>query len=113
MLEECSHCGLCKAGCPVFAVLREETRGPRGKALLIKKGLLSSILYGCTLCKACEQECPAGVELGARIREARGRLAERGLETKANRRMIERIREFGNPFGRVEEGEMPKELYCC
>lgn len=113
MLEGCSHCGLCKAGCPVFAVLREETRGPRGKALLIEKDFPSEVLYECTLCKGCERECPAGVELGSRIREARERLVKQGLETEANRRMIVHIREFGNPFGQVREGEMPKELYCC
>ncbi len=111
MLEKCSRCGLCKANCPVFKALLTETSGPRGKAILIKRDVPDKVFYQCTLCKACKVECPAGINLG--LEKMRERLVENGIETDANKKMIENIRKFGNPFGKVEKGKIPKELYCC
>lgn len=112
-LEKCSLCGLCKANCPVYNAVLKETAGPRGKAILIKKGILNEIFYICSLCKSCDIECPAGIELSKEIRNMRDYLVREGKETEANKAMIDNIRKFGNPFGKVEEGKIPKELYCC
>jgi glycolate oxidase iron-sulfur subunit len=111
MLEKCSLCGLCKANCPVFKVLRTETVGPRGKAILSKKGVLDEVFYKCTLCKACTVECPLGVDL--ELEKTRVELVEKRIETEASKKMIKNIRKYGNPFGKVEKGKIPKELYCC
>jgi hypothetical protein len=35
------------------------------------------------------------------------------LETESNKKMIENVRAYGNPFGKVEEGKIPEKLYCC
>jgi len=112
-LEKCSLCGLCKAYCPVYNALLSETAGPRGKAILIKKEIPDKIFYNCSLCKSCDNECPAGIELTKEIREMRERLAAEGKETEANKAMIENVRKFGNPFGSIEKGKIPKKLYCC
>jgi len=112
-LEKCFNCGLCKANCPVYKVILKETVSPRGKSILLKKDVLDKIFYLCTLCKACERECPAQVRLSEVIREAREMLVENNMETEANKKMIDNIRKFGNPFGKLEKGKIPKELYCC
>lgn len=112
-LEKCSLCGLCKAYCPVYNVILSETNGPRGKAILIKKNISDEIFYTCSLCKSCDKECPAGIELSREIRNRREHLVGEGKETNANREMIENIRKFGNPFGKIAKGEIPKKLYCC
>ncbi len=112
-LEKCSLCGLCKAYCPVYNVILNETVGPRGKAILIKKGIVDEIFYICSLCRSCDKECPAGIELSREIRDMRERLVMEKRETNANKEMIENIRKFGNPFGKIGKGEIPKKIYCC
>ena len=112
-LKRCSLCGLCKENCPVFKLIIEETVSPRGKAILLKKEILDKVFYMCTLCRSCEKICPAGVKLTDVFREARGNLVENGIETDKNIEMIKNIREFGNPFGKIEKGMKIRELFCC
>lgn len=112
-LEKCFHCGLCKANCPVYKVLLRETVSPRGKSILMQNEMLSDVFYLCTLCKACDQKCPADVEVSEEIRNSRKELVEKGIETKANKEMIENIRKYGNPFGKIEKGKIPDKMYCC
>ena len=40
-------------------------------------------------------------------------LVEKGIETEKNKEMIKNIREFGNPFGKLEKDKKIKELFCC
>jgi hypothetical protein len=35
------------------------------------------------------------------------------VETDANREMIANVRRYGNPFGPLRPGEIPKKLTCC
>lgn len=112
-LENCSNCGICKSTCPVFKVLLEETKGARGKAALIKKDVLDEVYYVCSLCGACKISCPAGIDLPEEIKKMRQEMVEINVETKANKVMIKNIREHGNPYGKVEKGKIPKDLYCC
>lgn len=111
ILEGCVRCGLCKGVCPVFRALHEEVSSPRGKAIMLKKGFIDKIVFDCTLCKACENNCPAGVKLCDAFRKARLVLSESGKESKENKEMIKNIREYGNPFGK--EAGKSKKLYCC
>lgn len=111
---KCIKCGLCKMKCPVYFVMREEMAAPRGILTLKEKNVFKELfVYACTLCGSCEKECPVGVEIIKEIIEARERSVESGFETEANKRMIENIRKYGNPFGDIKKGEIPKELYCC
>jgi len=43
----------------------------------------------------------------------RNLLTEENVQTKENEKMISKIREFGNPFGKIAKGKIPKKLYCC
>lgn len=109
--DKCMECGLCKNTCPAYKALMKETTSPRGKAILIKERIKDEIFYMCTLCKACEKNCPLGLDLG--LKEYREELIRNGVETEASKKMIENIRKHGNPFGIVEKGKTPKDLYCC
>jgi len=109
--EKCVKCGFCRACCPVFKVNLTEVDSPRGKAILAQKDILSPLFYDCTLCKACKEFCPLKLDIDAsKIRE---KLVKQGITTERNEKMIQNLREFGNPFGKVEEGKKPKDLYCC
>lgn len=114
MLKECSNCGFCKTSCPVFKVLLDETVSARGRAWLIKKEVLAkNVFYQCSLCGMCEKKCPAGIKLCDEIIKVRKKLVKKKGETEANKKMMEKVRKYGNPFGKVEKGKVPKELYCC
>jgi hypothetical protein len=47
------------------------------------------------------------------MKKLRSYLEKENLQTDTNKEMIENIRKFGNPFGKLEEGKIPKKLYCC
>lgn len=111
ILENCVRCGLCKGVCPVFKVLHEEVNSPRGKTIMLNKGIVDKVVFDCTLCKACENNCPEGLKLCEAFRKARMILSESGKESKENKEMIKNIKEFGNPFGK-DAGKSGK-LYCC
>ncbi|MFH1210475.1 MAG: (Fe-S)-binding protein [archaeon] len=109
--KKCTECGLCKNACPVYRAAKRESVSPRGKAMLIKQDVKHGVFYGCTLCKACEVACPLNLDLG--LKEWRVELVKSGIETEAGKKMIENVRQYGNPFGKVEKGKVPKDLYCC
>ena len=109
----CTLCGICKFSCPTYKIFFDESISPRGKATMLKKGLPSKYFYLCTLCKACEETCILkNIDVVEKIRDFRKELVDIGMTTGANERMIKNIREFGNPFGKVEPGKKV-ELYCC
>ncbi len=107
----CIECGLCREVCPVFTVLRQEPVSPRGLAILAKQATPSTVFFQCTLCRACRVACPVGHDPAGEA--TRADLVRQGTETEANRLMITNIRQYGNPFGPLEEGQVPKSLTCC
>lgn len=107
----CIHCGLCRESCPVFTIIRQEHISPRGLALLQEQKIASVVFYECTLCRACRVVCP--VEHDPSGEKIRAELVRQGIETEVNQIMVANIREYGNPFGKLAEGEIPKTLYCC
>ncbi len=106
----CVQCGMCKT-CSVYLAELLESTGARGRAVL--HGRLDDLeaFYSCTLCKACDEACPAGITLSEEILRKRKELVSKGIETEANRKMIENVRRYGNPFGKPE-GKIT-EWYCC
>lgn len=113
-IEVCVLCGMCRSRCPVFKALLSESASPRGMAIYMEKKLKDLVFWEkCTQCRACDRACPMNAELSKKIREYRRRLIKEGVETEGNKRMMENVRKYGNPFGRSEEGRSPKELYCC
>ncbi|RLI67199.1 hypothetical protein DRO91_10530 [Candidatus Heimdallarchaeota archaeon] len=99
--KKCVECGLCKNDCPVYRALLRETVSPRGKAKLIKKEMAENIMFLCTLCGACTQNCPYNIDL--EIEKMREKIAEEGNDPEANKRLIKRIRKNGNPYVPTEE----------
>jgi heterodisulfide reductase subunit C len=77
------------------------------------KASVENGLYFCTTCKNCYENCPLEINLPDIIRKFREISVKNEITTEINKKMIENIRKFGNPFGEVKEGEIPKELYCC
>ncbi len=117
----CINCGACLNFCPVFHQIGRNY----GSKYLGSKGIIfagfsesfkkavDSNCFSCTSCMACYQNCPVKINLPELMKKLRGYLEKENLQTGVNKEMIENIREFGNPFGKTEEGKIPKRLYCC
>lgn len=80
MADRCVQCGLCLPHCPTYRLDATEAESPRGRIAYVKAlatGLLPSSSIGdlhldhCLGCRRCESVCPAGVEYGALLAEAR------------------------------------------
>ena len=85
-LDPCVHCGFCLQNCPTYRETHVEGDSPRGRILLLR-GLeegtlgitepdLALHLNRCLGCRACEPVCPAGVEYGMALENARHMLSE-------------------------------------
>jgi len=117
----CLNCGACLNFCPVFNQIGRnygvKYLGSRG---IIFAGLtegaekaFSGNCFACTLCSACFENCPVRIDLPRLMKGLRNLLTEENVQTKENEEMISKIREFGNPFGKIAKGKIPKKLYCC
>jgi len=117
----CINCGACLNFCPVFHQIARNY----GDKYLGSKGVIFAGLsenyqkaveancFACTLCSACFENCPVKIDLPRLMKKLRSFMEKENLQTKENQEMIEKIRQFGNPFGKLEEGKIPKKLYCC
>lgn len=81
--------------------------------MLLKEDVKDEVFFACTLCKSCTTACPLGLELDKDFRKHRAKLEKVNKTTKPNRLLIDNVRKYGNPFGKVEEGKIPKRLFCC
>lgn len=82
---DCVHCGMCLESCPTYELTGEEQHSPRGRVHLIKsvaEGKLSvneqfmDPVFACLDCRACTTACPADVNVGGLIEEARGQIRQ-------------------------------------
>ena len=71
-LSKCVRCGNCKAICPIYEETATEAMGTRGRLALLRglaSGLIASSpalnerIFSCTLCGACSNLCPPGVDI--------------------------------------------------
>ena len=109
-VEKCIQCGICRVNCPFFKLILKESVSPRGLTLLAKKQIATPAFYYCTLCKACEQECPLEINITEAVIELREKLKQT-KETKANRRMISNLKAYRTPYGKIENNEKPTTYY--
>ncbi len=120
----CINCGACLNFCPVYHQITNRYgsklsgySGARGVLFsLFSEGLEETFDNGaffCTMCLTCKENCPAEIDLPGMVKKLRQKLADKGIEPPTVKEMIENINKFGNPFGEVKEGTMPKNLYCC
>ena len=86
-LLACVHCGFCLPVCPTYEILAEENDSPRGRIYLMRalaegrseaSDAYDLHIGRCLGCRACETACPAGVEYGALLEQARDRSAGAG-----------------------------------
>ncbi|OGQ57373.1 MAG: hypothetical protein A3J24_00020 [Deltaproteobacteria bacterium RIFCSPLOWO2_02_FULL_53_8] len=85
-INKCVRCGTCRSICPTFRVVNREAASARGKLALIdaymKGGIPLSETYlkhikECTLCGACRDSCPNGVDTLGIITAARADAVEK------------------------------------
>jgi len=83
--KKCVRCGQCRAVCPVFAEIKNETAAPRGQVFLVQALRDGEIqpspkvldkLGNCLLCETCSQDCPSGIEVHRFVAAARSFVAE-------------------------------------
>ncbi len=99
IIAGCMKCGLCKADCPVYKIMREETYSPRGKLLILDSGIFDPIFFSCCNCEACEKACPVGIKLNEAFRKARVVVVEQGKEGKI-KQILKNVQETGNIYGK-------------
>ncbi|WP_408640735.1 (Fe-S)-binding protein [Salipaludibacillus keqinensis] len=82
---DCVHCGLCLEACPTYEITGQEQHSPRGRVHLIKSVAEGKLevnerfmdpVFTCLDCRACETACPADVQVGGLIEEARGQIRQ-------------------------------------
>jgi glycolate oxidase iron-sulfur subunit len=82
---DCVHCGMCLESCPTYEQTGQEQHSPRGRVHLIKsvaEGRLEvneqfmDPVFQCLDCRACTTACPADVDVGGLIEEARGQIRQ-------------------------------------
>ena len=85
---QCIRCGLCSYSCPSYRARLTQANSPRGRVALLRAAIQGELeigkdfadrFYGCTLCAACDQVCPSGVEVEQILIAAREELAQRDL----------------------------------
>src|SRR3989344_6808500 len=97
--EKCMQCGRCNNFCPVLRDVRKEQFSPRGMTVLLDEGFFESIVYKCTLCKACEESCPIELKLCDAFLKARQVLVIQKQQPKENKVLVKNFESSGNPFG--------------
>jgi len=105
IVEKCIKCGRCNLLCPVLKVMREEQYSPRGQTIMLDNGNFEKIIYNCTLCKACEKQCPLNLKLCDAIIKARQVLVEQKKEINENKEMAKNLDKIGNIYGIKEKKE--------
>ncbi|MFH0870840.1 MAG: (Fe-S)-binding protein [archaeon] len=108
-LMNCNRCGICNLTCPIYQVALSEVASSRFKAVLAKKGELSSVFFLCTLCSGCIAGCPAKVIVDCFQRRAE--LVKSGKEPRVNKVMRENIARHGNPFGDISKQKKVRQYY--
>ena len=121
----CSECGRCQEVCPAYQSgaplspkllimnLRDNLK-ERGHALTagasngaLKKALVGEVitddvLWACTTCFACDQECPLFIEHVAPIADMRRRLVIEGRMDKMLQDALANLGRYGNSFGQSD-----------
>ena len=101
MTEKCVLCGICRSYCPVYRTTLKETDSPRTKAFFANSKRNDAVFFKCTLCGNCTNKCPYGAEIN--VAKIRANMVNQGITTEANKKIVETIKETGNPYKAKEE----------
>ncbi|EMR06864.1 Lactate utilization protein A [Bhargavaea cecembensis DSE10] len=101
LLTDCMRCGFCLPACPTYLMTdQDEAHSPRGRISLMKAlrdgqvlwdGSIEDSLDVCLGCRACEPACPAGVQYGTLLEEARHAVLDAkrpGIKEKVVRKIV-------------------------
>lgn len=118
----CINCGACVNLCPIYHQIYSRFGGknfPGPKGIIesyfkesLKDCFQNGIFY-CTMCNSCVENCPVRIDHVKLIKKIREQLVDKKIVLDLNKKMIENTVKFGNPFGKIEDGKTPKEMYCC
>ena len=99
-LNQCMQCGMCSGLCPWPKVDSEfRTRKLVRMGQMGLEGFESDdILYACTTCKLCVENCPRQVGIIDVIRAMRAMIAETGASPQSLRAIMGSIHSNGNPW---------------
>lgn len=104
-LNECMQCGLCSGICPWGSV-----DSPFLTRVLIRMGQLGmegyetdDILFACTTCKLCEENCPRNIKIINIIESMRTSIAEYGGLPGSLKAVTGSIHANGNPWSGAKE----------
>ncbi|MEW6776138.1 MAG: (Fe-S)-binding protein [Bdellovibrionota bacterium] len=117
-IEYCTFCPkMCRFSCPVAETELRETVTPTGKQTivhLIHKGALPltdesvEIFFKCTGCLHCQEYCLHEIDVPRSLEAARTYAYREGKTLPAVFQLAERMRRFGNPYGRALLPELRK-----
>jgi Fe-S oxidoreductase len=125
-LYSCTECGRCTDRCPAYAAgrplspkeltlkLREHAyssypifgrkacpSSDKEEGLEIPGGVVEEeIIWSCTTCGACEEECPVFIEYIDKVVDLRRRLVETSRAPKGFGQVFQHLEKTGNPFGK-------------
>lgn len=97
LADRCVQCGLCLPACPTYSHDRLEAESPRGRIALARAWALETVdptpageahLDHCLGCRNCETVCPAGVEYGLLLVQARAQQRAR-RPARRRQRLVE------------------------
>lgn len=108
--EACRFCWMCRHICTVGNVTGNEADTPRAKGLMVSmvgrgepyNAEMAEIMYHCSLCDACANDCATNYKPSQYIREARTLAVREEMEPASIHAAIENLTEKGNLFGLTE-----------
>ena len=124
IIHRCFRCGYCKFtsdysylgfNCPMYNKARLESYSPGGLmwliyASLIKEELtpskhLSEILYSCTMCRNCSEECKFqfNEDIVNILKAAREEMVEKQLTPQMVGQFLKNVYDYGNPYREQRE----------
>jgi Fe-S oxidoreductase/nitrate reductase gamma subunit len=118
--DACTECGRCQDACPAFAAglplspkkfilgLRDAlhtdgpsiVRGGEASKQLVGEVIAEDVLWSCTTCGACLQECPAFVDHVSSILAMRRHLVNEGQVDEMLQGSLANLSRYGNSFGK-------------
>lgn len=124
IIHRCFRCGYCKFtsdysylgfNCPVYSKYRLESYSPGGMMWLIYASLvkgelkpskhLSRILYSCTMCRNCSQECKFkfNEDIVNILKAAREEMVDKQLVPPMVNQFLTNVYDYGNPYRELKQ----------
>ncbi|MBC8335562.1 MAG: (Fe-S)-binding protein [Anaerolineales bacterium] len=112
--DACTECGRCQDACPAFGAgtplspkklilsLRDALHHNGGQPNLVGEAIPEEVLWSCTTCGACIQECPVLIEHIDTIVDLRRTMVIEGMIDAELQDALTNLGRYGNSFGQSE-----------